>query len=69
MRSLTTALSLILAGAFAGGFSVHTAYTAPAVSYIEPQGARLYNDAERRDLKRLIRSELLRAKQAGKRQA
>lgn len=62
MRTLLAALSVFVAGAVSGGASVHTAYTAPSVSHVEIQGPVLYSDADRRALRSVIRSEMVRAK-------
>lgn len=62
MRSMLAACCLFAIGAISGGASVHTAYTAKSVSYIQPEGERLYSATERRDLKRMITAELRKAK-------
>ncbi|MGE0698018.1 MAG: hypothetical protein AB7O57_02885 [Hyphomicrobiaceae bacterium] len=55
-------LAVFVAGSLAGGFSVHQVYTSKAVSFVEAQGDVLYSDADRRALRSVIRSELLRVK-------
>ena len=62
MRTLFAATLLFGLGAISGGASVHTAYTAKSVAHVEAQGATLYSDADRRALRSVIRSELIRAK-------
>jgi uncharacterized membrane protein len=64
MRILLAAISVFALGAVSGGASVHTVYTAPSVSHVEIQGPVLYSDADRRALRSVIRSELIRAKMA-----
>jgi len=62
MRTLLAACCVFAIGAISGGASVHSAYTARSVGYIETQGPVLYSDADRRALRSVIRSELIRAK-------
>lgn len=62
MRTLLAATLLFSFGAVSGGASVHTAYTSKSVAHVEAQGAVLYSDADRRALRSVIRSELVRAK-------
>ena len=64
MKAILGASALFLFGAISGGASVHTVYTAPSVSHVEIQGPVLYSDADRRALRSVIRSELVRAKMA-----
>lgn len=65
MRILVAIAVAFGIGAVSGGASVLSAMTAEAVTHIEVQGEMLYSDADKRDLRRLIRSELARAKRGG----
>ena len=62
MRTIAAAVMVFGLGAVSGGASVHTAYTTRAVAHVEAQGVVLYSDADRRALRSVIRSELVRAK-------
>lgn len=65
MRFFVLAVALFSFGAAAGAASVHSVYTAPSVFKIETTyGSLGYPDTDRRALRSVIRSEVLRARMA-----
>lgn len=56
MKILLSGACVFVLGAVSGAASVHTAYTAPAVTNIQAQGEPLYSDADRRALRSIVKA-------------